>query len=286
MTDIDALLRDAGRRLAAAGIEEAPREARLLLQAASGLSPAALVAFPERGVDAAAMARFHHLLGRRERREPVAQILGVREFWSLRFRVTADTLDPRPDSETLVQAVLDRVPDRTAPLRLVDFGTGTGCLLLALLHELPGATGLGIDLSAAALGVAAQNARELGLDGRAIFQRNDWDDGILPAFDIVVSNPPYIESAAIADLQPEVARFEPRLALDGGADGLDAYRRLLPAAARLLRPGGLAAFEVGAGQADSVVAIGVAGGLRHLAVAPDLGRIPRVVLWQKEQALQ
>lgn len=286
MTGIGAVLREAGQKLAAAGVEDAPRDARLLLQAASGLSPATLVAFPERGLDAAVLARFHGLLERRERREPMAQILGVREFWSLRFRVTADTLDPRPDSETLVQAVLDRVPDRAAPVRLVDFGTGTGCLLLALLHELPNATGLGVDVSALALEVAAGNARDLGLEGRATFREANWDDGVVPPFDIVVSNPPYIEHAAMADLQPEVAWFEPHLALDGGIDGLDAYRRLLPATARLLRSNGLAAFEVGAGQADSVAAIGAARGLRHIATLPDLGGIPRVVLWQKGDAVQ
>jgi release factor glutamine methyltransferase len=286
VTRIGAALREAGQRLAAAGVEDAPRDARLLLQAASGLPPATLVGFPERDLDANVLARFHALLARRERREPMAQILGAREFWSLRFRVTADTLDPRPDSETLVQAVLDHTPDRAARLRLVDFGTGTGCLLLALLHELPNATGLGIDLSAAALEIAAQNARDLGLDARVTFRQANWDDGVAPAFDIVISNPPYIEHAAIAGLQPEVTRFEPHLALDGGADGLDAYRRLLPAAARLLRPGGLAAFEVGAGQADSVAAIGTAGGLRHIATAPDLGGIPRAVLWQKGEAVQ
>ena len=287
MTDIGTLLRQAGQRLAAAGVEDAPRDARLLLRAASEMPLAAQVAFPERTINAAALERFHLLLARRERREPMAQILGRREFWSLAFRVTGDTLDPRPDSETLVQAVLDRLPDRAAPLRLLDFGTGTGCLLLALLHDLPGAMGLGIDLSAAALEVAAENARNLGLAHRATFRRNDWDDGIappvdIPGFDIVLSNPPYIESAAIPTLQPEVARFEPRLALDGGADGLDAYRKLLPAASRLLRPGGLAGFEVGTHQADSVTAIGTSCGLRHIATVSDLGGIPRVVLWQKD----
>lgn len=286
MTQIGALLQLAGRRLAAAGVEDAPRDARLLLQAAAGLSLAAQVAFPERTLDGAALARFNSLLERRANREPMAQILGRREFWSLTFRVTGDTLDPRPDSETLVQAVLDRTPDRNAPLRLLDFGTGTGCLLLALLHDLPAATGLGVDRSAAAVEVAAENARSLGLADRAMFRLGDWEDGIVPAFDLIVSNPPYVESAAIPALQPEVARFEPRLALDGGADGLDAYRRLLPAAARLLQPGGLAGFEIGAGQADSVSRIGAACGLRHIATVPDLGAIPRVVLWQKNETFQ
>lgn len=286
MTDIGAALREAGQRLAAAGVEDAPRDARLLLQVATDLPTATLVGFPERDLDPAALSRFQGLLARREQREPMAQILGRREFWSLSFRVTPDTLDPRPDSETLVQAVLDRVPDRNAPLRLVDFGTGTGCLLLALLHDLPNATGLGVDLSAAALAVAADNARSLGFAERASFRQGDWAEGVTPSFDIVVSNPPYIERDTIAGLQPEVARFEPRLALDGGVDGFDAYRALLPATARLLRTGGLAAFEVGAGQADSVAAIGAAHGLRHIATVPDLGGMPRVVLWQKGEAVQ
>jgi release factor glutamine methyltransferase len=239
------------------------------------------MAFPERIVESQACARLQELVARRATREPMAQILGRREFWSLTFRVTPDTLDPRPDSETLVHAVLDQVPDRSASLRLVDFGTGTGCLLLSLLHELPHATGLGVDLSEAALAVAEENAKSLGLGARASFQLGNWDAGIAPAFDIVLSNPPYIPSGDIAALQPEVASFEPRQALDGGADGLDAYRRLAPAAARLLPSGGLAAFEAGFGQAESVTAIGQAAGLRHVATARDLGAVQRCVLFRK-----
>lgn len=282
MTEIGTLLRQAVERLAAAGVEDAPRDARLLLRAATDIPVASQIAFPERAIDAAAAARFQALLSRREQRQPMAQILGHREFWSLCFRVTADTLDPRPDSETLVQAVLGHVGDRAAPVRLLDFGTGTGCLLLALLHELPNAIGTGVDLSPGALEVAAENARLLGLDGRVSFRRCDWDDGLTGPFGLVIANPPYIESAAIPTLQPEVARFEPRLALDGGTDGLSAYRRLLPAAARLLVAGGLAAFEIGRGQADSVGALGAAAGLRHIATIADLGAVPRVVLWQKD----
>jgi release factor glutamine methyltransferase len=275
------LLKVAVRRLAEAGIEGAPREARLLLQAAADVRVATQIAFPEREIDAAASTRMADLVARRARREPMAHILGRREFWSLSFKVTADTLDPRPDSETLVRAVLEQVPDRTAPLRLADFGTGTGCLLLALLHELSRATGVGIDVSAAALAVARENAQSLGLAQRASFRQGDWDEKIAPPFEILISNPPYIPSGEIAALQPEVAGFEPPLALDGGADGLDAYRRLLPAAARLLAPNGLAAFEVGAGQADSVAAIGRKAGLRHIATASDLASVPRCVLFRK-----
>jgi release factor glutamine methyltransferase len=282
VSDIGALLREASGRLAAAGIDGAAREARLLLQHAAGIAIVTQIAESGRAIDSAAAERFEALVARRAARAPMAQILGQREFWSLPFRVTPDTLDPRPDSEALVQAVLSRVADRQAELRLVDFGTGTGCLLLSLLHELPNASGIGVDLSPAALAVARHNARALGLAGRARFLEADWDASLAGSFDIVVSNPPYIASEEIAALQPEVSRFEPRLALDGGPDGLTAYRRLLPAAARLLRAGGLAAFEIGFGQADSVTAIGRAAALRHLATELDLGSVPRVVLFQKD----
>jgi release factor glutamine methyltransferase len=275
------LLKDSAARLAAAGIDGAVREVRLLLQAAAGIPIATQIAFPERMVAADAALRFEHLLERRARREPMAHILGQREFWSLAFKVTADTLDPRPDSETLVQAVLDQVPDRSAALQLVDFGTGSGCLLLALLHELPNASGLGVDVSTAALAVAAENANALALARRASFHRGNWDDGLDPGFDILLSNPPYIPSGDIGALQPEVAAFEPRRALDGGVDGLDAYRRLGPAAMRLLATGGLAAFEIGLGQGDSVRRIMAAAGLRHIATAHDLAAVERCVLFRK-----
>lgn len=275
------LLKDAAARLAAAGLEEAQREARLLMTEATGLDRAALFMQPERQLEPAVTARFHALVARRAWREPMAHILGRREFWSLTFKVTADTLDPRPDSETLVQAVLDRIDDRNAALRLVDFGTGTGCLLLALLHELRNATGLGIDACEQALAVARENAAALELASRAAFQCSDWDEAIDPAFDILVANPPYIPSGEIAGLQPEVAQYEPRAALDGGADGLFAYRRLAPAAVRLLTTGGLAAFEVGIGQSDSVARIMQAAGLRHIATASDLAGIQRCALFRK-----
>ena len=275
------LLTDGAVRLAKAGIDGAAREVRLLLQAAAGIPIATQIAFPERTIEIAAAARFDVLLERRARREPMAHILGQREFWSLAFKVTADTLDPRPDSETLVQAVLDQLPDRSAALRLIDFGTGTGCLLLALLHELPNATGAGVDVSAAALAVATENANALGLAQRTSFHRSDWDDGLDSGFDIVLSNPPYIPSGDIAGLQPEVASYEPRLALDGGPDGLDAYRRLGPATARLLVPDGLAAFEIGIGQGESVRRIMAAAGLRHIATARDLAAVERSLLFRK-----
>jgi release factor glutamine methyltransferase len=275
------LLKAASAELAAAALEDAPREARLLMIEATGLDRAAIFVHPERALDAATVTRFRELVARRVKREPMAHILGRREFWSLTFKVTADTLDPRADSETLVQAVLDRTPDRSAPLRIVDFGTGTGCLLLALLHELPAATGLGVDISEGALSVARENAATLKLDSRAAFRHGNWDEGLDSGFEILISNPPYIPGGEIAALQPEVAHYEPRLALDGGTDGLCAYRRLAPAAVRLLAQGGVAAFEIGAGQSDSVVRIMEAAGLRHIATANDLAGIQRCLLFRK-----
>jgi len=281
VTDIRALLSEAQRRLALAGVEGPLRDARLLLQVASDIPIAMQIAYPERTVDADAIALFEEFVARRVERHPMAHILGKREFWSLDFIVTPDTLIPRPDSETLVQAVLDRIEDRRAPLSLLDFGTGSGCLLLSLLHELPNATGIGIDLSPGALDVAIENASNLGLRHRAQFRLRNWDRALLPFFDVVVSNPPYIPSDAIETLQPEVAMFEPPIALDGGPDGLDAFRLLAPAAARLVAVGGLVAFEVGLGQADSVIDIGQSARLRHIATASDLGAVPRCVLFRK-----
>jgi release factor glutamine methyltransferase len=286
VTDIRTLLRDAQQGLAVAGVESPMRDARLLLQAAANLPIATQIAFPERMVDAAAAALFAEFVARRAGRQPIAQILGRREFWSLDFIVTPDTLVPRPDSETLVQAVLDRIEDRKAPLRLLDFGTGTGCLLLALLNELPNATGVGIDISLRALDVARANAAKLGLRDRAQFRSGDWDRSLLPSYDVVISNPPYIPTQTIPTLQPEVASFEPSVALDGGRDGLDAYRRLAPAAARLMTDSGLVAVEVGMGQADSVIQIGRSAGLQHVATAIDLAGVGRCALFEKRHLNQ
>jgi len=281
VSDVRTLLNQAQRRLALAGVEGPLRDARLLLQAAGDIPIATQIAFPERIVGQDAIALFETFVARRADRQPVAHILGRREFWSLDFVVTPSTLVPRPDSETLVQAVLERTLDRKARLSLLDFGTGTGCLLLALLHELPNATGLGIDISPDALDVAIENAVRLGLRDRAQFRLRNWDGALTPFYDIVISNPPYIPTDEIPTLQPEVSSFEPSIALDGGPDGLDAYRKLAPAAARLAKAGGLVAFEVGMGQADSVIEIGHAARLLHIATASDLAGVPRCVMFKK-----
>lgn len=222
----------------------------------------------------AAVARFEALLLRRRGHEPVAHIMGEREFWSLPLTVNRHVLVPRPDSETLIAEALRHFSGRP-PGRVLDLGTGSGALLLAALSEWPAATGLGIDLSAAALAVARDNAERLGLAARAAFRLGDWADGVEERFDLLLCNPPYVPDDT--PLMPDVARFEPAGALFGGPDGLDPYRRLLPQVAHLLAAGGVALFEFGEGQADPLVAM--AGGLGHAArTVADLAGRPRVLV--------
>jgi len=277
---VGAALQSAVGRLHAAGIDTARLDARLLLGEVLNLETADLVAHPERPLAAAEGERFHGLIERRCQHQPVSQLLARREFWGLSFRVTADTLTPRPETETLVEQALARIPDRTRALRLLDLGTGTGCLLLALLHELPQATGLAIDRSPAALAVAQVNAAALGLAARAEFRLGDWLDGLSERFDLIVSNPPYIGTSELEQLAAEVARHEPHLALDGGRDGLDCYRAIARGLGRCLRPDGRLLLEIGAGQADSVAAIFAAAGFACAGRHDDLAGLPRCLVLQ------
>lgn len=281
MTSLGELWRWASSELAAAGIEQPQRDARLLIEMATGFDAAQVIAYPERELEEGQRLATVALIERRKRREPVSRILGRREFWSLQFKVSKDTLDPRPDSETLIEAVLERIPDRQAAISLLDFGTGTGCLVLALLSELPHAQGIGVDVSSGALVTARENAADLGLSQRVAFKRGHWGLGLDGAFDVIVSNPPYIEAAVVATLEPEVARHDPRLALDGGTDGLDAYRALAMDARRLLRRGGFMALEIGAGQGDSVRKIMVCSDLSNAGSRRDLGGVERCLLFEK-----
>jgi release factor glutamine methyltransferase len=274
---IGAALAETRTALQAAGIESAALDARLLVAAALDARVESVIAWPERAVPTEAVVRLGALVQRRVAREPMAYILGRREFWSLDFAVTPATLTPRPDSETLVSAVLGAVPDGQATLRLVDFGVGTGCLLLSLLSELPSAHGLGIDRDPATVDVARTNALRLNLVDRASFAQGDWGCGLSGPFDVVVSNPPYIATADLATLGPELG-YEPRLALDGGTDGLDAYRALIPDAARLLRAGGLIALEIGAGQASQVQQLLTASGFSPVEAHKDLAGVVRCLL--------
>jgi release factor glutamine methyltransferase len=271
-------LADATGRIAAAGVDTARLDARLLLAAATGRTVEQIVARPDTALSLRDADVFAALVERRARREPVAQLLGHREFWSLDFRTTRDTLTPRPDSETVVEAALALFPDRGAALRILDLGTGTGCLLAALLSEYPAATGVGTDISPAAAAVAASNLAAHRLGARAVVAVDRWDDSVDGVFDLIVSNPPYIATAELARLEPEVSMFEPRTALDGGADGLDGYRDLAPRLARRLGRAGFAILEVGAGQADDVAAICAAAALTVHGRACDLAGRDRCVV--------
>ncbi len=274
------ILSAASVKLRAAGIEPARLDARLIIAAATGWSREALLLSPDRVPDDEAFGKIETMIERRANREPLSHILGRREFWSLPFKVTPDVLTPRPDSETVIEAVLAWADGRKPPLRLLDLGTGSGCLLLALLHEFPAATGTGVDRSAAALDVAGENAHALGMSGRIRLRHDNWGNGLADTFDVIVANPPYIPAGDIVGLAREVAGFEPRSALDGGADGLEAYRMLLPDVRRLLAADGLAALEVGAGQADAVTALAAGKGLKPIGRRRDLAGIDRVVLLQ------
>jgi len=278
-------LEDTIRRLDNAGVSGAPRDARLLLEHVTGAGPGLMATDPGRLLSDGETARLEELVGRRQLREPMSHLLGRREFWSLEFNVTADTLDPRPDSETLIEAALDATADHSARLEILDLGTGTGCLLLALLSELPAASGLGIDISEAALDVARLNAAALALDRRVEFRHGDWGGALERQFDIIVANPPYIRRGDIDLLQPEIARFEPRVALDGGPDGLDAYRILATDMGRLLTPGGFAVIEIGKGQDTEITNIFLRSGLEIRDTKNDLGGIRRCLVAETATAL-
>lgn len=218
------------------------------------------------------------LVKRRLNREPMSQILGKREFWGRDFIVTSDTLTPRPDSETLIEAVLHYAKNMQGGLRILDMGTGTGCLLLTLLAELPNATGVGVDISEAALNVAKKNAEALGLNSRVEFLQQSWAEGITEQFDIIISNPPYIPAADIAELEPEVKQYEPQGALVGGEDGLVCYRDIAPYIRALLRAGGVAALEIGQGQERDVEQLLVQQEFSSVEMYKDLGGIIRCLL--------
>ncbi|MEP4379150.1 MAG: peptide chain release factor N(5)-glutamine methyltransferase [Alphaproteobacteria bacterium] len=277
---IAAALAEAGGRLRAVGADSPELDARVLLRQVTGHEDAWMIANPDAEIDAAALHCFTELLERRERREPVSQIVGEREFWSRTFRVTADVLTPRPDTETLIETVLARIEDRDAPLRILDLGTGSGCIALTLLAECPNATALGVDVSPAALDVAAANAEALGLAGRVEWRETDWCEGIEGPFDVIVSNPPYIARYELKHLDPEVREFEPNMALDGGADGMAAYRRIIPQFKRLGTGRSVIALELGQGQARGVAALGRVAGLRIAEVDQDIARRARVITFE------
>lgn len=264
-------------RLRALGVEEADREATLLLTNACALRPIDLISAPEAPLGEAA-PQLEAFAARRSAGEPLSRILGRREFWSLDFTISPEVLDPRPDTETIVEAALEAFAERRSePLSVLDLGVGSGALLAALLTEFPRARGLGVDRSEAAARIARANIEALGLAARAEIRLGNWTEGLEEPFDLIVSNPPYIRSGDIAGLAREVRDHDPHLALDGGADGLAAYRALAPAIAPLLAPQGWFFLEVGAGQAGDVEAIASEAGLTALASFVDLAGVARVV---------
>jgi len=270
------------RRLEAAGVDSPVIDARLLLEAAAGVARSEIVANPHRVLGEAEVAELDRLLGRRERREPVSQILGVKGFWSILVRVNRNVLTPRPETETILDVVLaEFAPERA--FRVLDLGVGSGAILLAILTERPNAAGVGVDVSEDALSIARENADTLGLASRVEMRRGDWTTGLESGgFDLVVANPPYIPTKDIQTLSPEVRDHEPRIALDGGADGLDAYRVLASEIPRVLRPGGRFAVEIGHDQGQSVKQLFSREDLLDVRVVRDLGDRDRVVTGVKK----
>jgi release factor glutamine methyltransferase len=284
---IDSARRALTTRFAAAGFDSPELDARMLVGAALALDLTALVTQGARGLTADDAARLEAAALRRLAGEPVARILGIREFWGLSFKLSADTLVPRPDTETVVEAALDQIRRTRSvndPLRIADLGTGSGAILLALLSELPQAFGIATDISIGALRTARDNAVVLGLGSRATFVACSYASALSGAFDLIVSNPPYIARRDIAGLAVEVRAHDPARALDGGVDGLDAYRDLIPQACGLLRPGGAVVVEVGQGQAGDVEALMTEAGFTAdlTTIRADLAGIPRVVSGRKK----
>lgn len=259
------------RQLTEAGVPDAPRDARRLLAHAAGVEAGRLTLILPEPVSVEAEAEFAALLQRRCAREPVSHLIGTRMFYGRQFEVNRFVLDPRPETEILVEAALQR-----SFARVLDLGTGSGCILLTLLAEVPEAVGLGADLSAEAITVAERNAQALGLRERAQFVRSNWSDAIEESFDLLVSNPPYIALAEMPDLSPEVREFEPEMALTDGADGLEAYRAIAEGL-HPLRTGGDAFFEIGPTQGQAVKAIFDAKGFERIEIIKDLDGRDRVV---------
>ena len=265
-------------RLKEAGIANPSLDARLLTQAVCNIGEIEMIREPGARLSDVEVELLNAYEARRLAGEPVSRILGRREFWGLVFRVSPATLDPRADSETLIETSLPLLRGVDAPA-ILDLGTGTGCLLITLLHELPEAEGTGVDLSSDALKVAQQNADDIGVAARATFRHGRWAEGLEgERFDLVISNPPYISGGDIAGLDVEVREYDPHLALDGGADGLDAYRDLASVLPRLLAPEGHAVIELGAGQGDDVSTLFRAQGLEVLKIVDDLGGVPRALV--------
>jgi release factor glutamine methyltransferase len=278
---LDWVRRDIARRLRDHGIDTADLDARILVCHALGLDRTAFMQARDRRLDAAEIARIEALATRRLDREPIARITGIKEFWSLPLTITPAVLVPRPETETVVEqalATVDQTGVRSRALRIADLGVGSGAIMIALLTELPNACAIGTDRDPAALAVARANAQHLGVARRASFVACDFGAGLAPGCDLVVTNPPYVCTGEIAELEPDVREFDPRSALDGGVDGLAAYRTIAIDAHRILTPGAHLIAEIGRGQGEAVAALFTAAGFGRIRIASDLAGISRVVV--------
>ncbi|WP_417433143.1 peptide chain release factor N(5)-glutamine methyltransferase [Kiloniella sp.] len=268
-------------QLTAAEIENPRLDVRLLLAEALSVDTSYLFGYPEKRLNDGQFGHFQAMINRRLKREPVSKIIGRKEFWSLEFKVSRDTLDPRPDSETLIEAVLESLVDKTEAIKILDLGTGTGCLLLTLLSELQGAKGLGIDISDRALAIAKDNAEALGLSDRVAFQLGNWCDGVKDSWDIIISNPPYIGEGEKKALSPEVLNYDPALALFAENNGMKDYQTFIPQAASILKNNGMLVVEAGHTQAEAINALMSDAGLMVYPAKKDLGGIARACIARK-----
>jgi release factor glutamine methyltransferase len=266
------------RELSLSKIENPQLEARILLAFASGVKQTRIIGYPEDKLDNSIISNLDKIMARRKTGEPIAYITGVKEFWSLNFNVTKETLIPRPDSETIVQSVLDTITNHMDRISILDLGTGSGCLLLALLSELPKAIGVGIDISSTSCKIAKKNAKELGLNNRAKFYQGNWMEGIHDQFDIIVTNPPYVAEPDMEFLNREIRLFEPHLALSGGPDGVAAYRLIAKESITRLKTAGILVVEIGINQAQSIRDIFVQNGLKIIKTQRDFSNIDRCIL--------
>lgn len=281
MKTLQSIVIEMREQFKAAGLDTPELDARLLVQGVLGITNEEFLLNYSRIISDSESKTLIEAVQRRMRREPVSRILGTRAFWKFDFKISRETLDPRPDSETLIEAVLRHV-DKRDPLTILDLGTGTGCLLLSLLQELPLATGLGVDISAGAVQIARQNTADLGLSKRADFTISDWSNlAINKPFEMVISNPPYIRDGDIAELEPEVRQYDPYCALAGGGDGLDCYRSIVKILENIIVPHGKLFLEIGYDQAESVKGILAGKGLHVLEVSQDLAGRDRCIVSQR-----
>ena len=283
ISTIAAALEAAIKKLSAAGVENPKLDSKLLLCHAADIEPVELITSSNRRLPAQNLQSFEALIERRVLREPVSHLIGEREFWSLPFLVTSDVLDPRPASETLIEAALQYVEDTKKGFSVLDLGTGSGCLLITMLKECPLAAGIGVDISEAALKVARRNGTKHSVENRSKFVLSPWGKNLHESFDLILCNPPYIADSESVFLEPEVVVYEPQIALFSGVDALSAFRQLAPDVYRLLNPDGFAVLECGLGQANSLIQIFSSAGLKHLETLPDLDGIERCCVFSRKE---